>query len=231
MTNPRRPGAGLSAAVLAATLALGLAACSDDEPADCTEAPEGTEAPDATDAPDGTDATDGTDAPDATDASDGTDAPDDTETEDTEGTDDGDAPEGDALSADEWRADVTALCAEAGERGNDIAEPETIDDLRDSFDEIETIGDDLFDEIGDLEAPEELSEDADRFGELWDERSDKIDEVEDRIDEAGYEDDQVLADIEEGEAAALVDDAFDSSELVEQATALGVDCFGSGDGS
>ena len=75
-----------------------------------------------------------------------------------------------------------------------------------------------------------MSEDADRFGELWDDRSDKINEVEDRIDEAGYEDDQVLADIEEGEAAALVDDAFDSSDLVEQATALGVDCFGSGDG-
>ncbi|MEJ7722124.1 MAG: hypothetical protein WKF58_17635 [Ilumatobacteraceae bacterium] len=40
----------------------------------------------------------------------------------------------------------------------------------------------------------------------------------------------MLADIEEAEAAALVDDAFDSSDLVEQATALGVDCFGSGDG-
>ena len=197
--------------MLAATLAVGLAACSDDEPADGTEAPEGTEAEDPESPAD-------------------TDAPADTETEDTEGTDDGDAPEGDALSADEWRADVTALCAEAGERGNDIAEPETIGDLRDSFDEIETIGDDLFDEIGNLEAPEELSDDADRFGELWDERSDLINEVEDRIDEAGYADDQVLADIEEAEAAALVDDAFDSSDLVEQATALGVDCFGSGDG-
>ncbi|MDQ3310871.1 MAG: hypothetical protein M3501_09595 [Actinomycetota bacterium] len=224
MTTPRRPGAGLTAAVLAATLAVGLAACGDDEPADGTGAPEGTEAADATDAPDGTD------APDDTDPSEDTDAPDDTETEDTEGTDDGDAPEGDALSAEEWRADVTGLCAEAGERGDDIAEPETIGDLRDSFDEIETIGDDLFAEIGDLEAPEELSDDADRFKELWDERSDKIGEVEDRIDEAGYEDDQVLADIEEGEAEALVDDAFDSSDLVEQAKALGVDCFGSGDG-
>lgn len=209
--------------MLAATLAVGLAACGDDEPADGTGAPEGTEAPDATDAPDDTDATDDTDA------SDETEAPDDT-TEDTEGTDDGDAPEGDELSAEEWRADVTALCAEAGERGDNIAEPETIGDLRDTFDEIETIGDDLFDDIGDLEAPEELSDDADRFKELWDERSDKIGEVEDRIDEAGYEDDQVLADIEEGEAAALVDDAFDSSDLVEQAKALGVDCFGSGDG-
>lgn len=206
----------IRATVLVAALSasLGLVACGDDdEPANGTDAPDSTDAPDDTDAPDGTDADD-TDDPDGTDAPDDTDAPD--------GTDEA----GESLTADEWREEVNALCEEARTAGGELGEPETVGDIENSFDEIASVGDDLFDQIDDLETPEELREGADRLQELWSEQTDKFDEAIDRLDDAGLPDDQPVSEISDEERNQLVGDAADNTALQNQASELGVACFG-----
>ena len=134
---------------------------------------------------------------------------------------------GDALSAEEWRSQFDALCDAARDSGDAVEEPRTVGDFDESVDSIIDIGDALFEDAAELTPPAELEEGASNLASLWDDQRAKLEDLKERI-KAGYDDDQVLADIPQAEGEELVGDALDQSGLSEQADELGVSCFNAG---
>ncbi len=135
---------------------------------------------------------------------------------------------GDALSAEEWRSQFDALCDAARDSGDAVEEPRTVGDFDESVDSIIDIGDTLFEDAAELTPPAELEEGASNLASLWDDQRAKLEDLKDRI-KAGYDDDQVLADIPQAEGEELVGDALDQSGLSEQADELGISCFNAGE--
>ncbi|MBA2386116.1 MAG: hypothetical protein H0V69_03380 [Acidimicrobiia bacterium] len=135
---------------------------------------------------------------------------------------------GDALSAEEWRSQFDALCDAARDSGDAVEEPRTVGDFDESVDSIIDIGDTLFEDAAELTPPAELEEGASNLASLWDDQRAKLEDLKERI-KAGYDDDQVLADIPQAEGEELVGDALDQSGLSEQADELGVSCFNAGE--
>ena len=135
---------------------------------------------------------------------------------------------GDALSAEEWRSQFDALCDAARDSGDAVEEPRTVGDFDESVDSIIDIGDALFEDAAELTPPAELEEGASNLASLWDDQRAKLEDLKERI-KAGYDDDQVLADIPQAEGEELVGDALDQSGLSEQADELGISCFNAGE--
>ena len=135
---------------------------------------------------------------------------------------------GDALSAEEWRSQFDALCDAARDSGDAVEEPRTVGDFDESVDSIIDIGDTLFEDAAELTPPAELEEGASNLASLWDDQRAKLEDLKERI-KAGYDDDQVLADIPQAEGEELVGDALDQSGLSEQADELGISCFNAGE--
>lgn len=75
------------------------------------------------------------------------------------GGDDG----GDRLSADEYRTQANAICAEANEDLRDLEPPDSLESMRDFVDEAEPIAEDATVKLEDLEPPEDLEATHERW--------------------------------------------------------------------
>ncbi|CAN5791191.1 hypothetical protein BH20ACT4_BH20ACT4_11030 [soil metagenome] len=206
---------------LAASATFVFASCGDDgdgtEPSDTGSTGTGSTEPDSTE-PDSTD-------PGGSDAT--TAEPTDPAATDPAATDPAasdPAATGDGLSAEEWRSQFDELCDEAREAGQELEEPETIGEFRESIDSIIELGDKLFEDAAELTPPAELEEGYSTMADLWDDQRGKLEDLNDRI-ESGYDEDQLLTDIPDEEGRELVGDALDQSALTDQAQELGVSCF------
>ncbi len=120
------------------------------------------------------------------------------------------------------------MCDAARDSGDAVEEPRTVGDFDESVDSIIDIGDTLFEDAAELTPPAELEEGASNLASLWDDQRAKLEDLKERI-KAGYDDDQVLADIPQAEGEELVGDALDQSGLSEQADELGISCFNAGE--
>lgn len=82
-------------------------------------------------------------------------------------------------SKDDFVKEADAICKEADEDFKRLDEPQTLDELKTFADRAASLGDDVLDDLRELEVPGEVEEDFEKYTETVEDGLDKLREVED----------------------------------------------------